>query len=519
VLSVSGRHGYPPGSAASLAGRALAALASAALLTLAFPKAGWGWLAWVALVPLLLACRGARPGAAFLIALPAGMAAALGVYSWIMEVDVRWFHVLLLALWLGLFPAAWSAGVALLARSRAPLLLTAPALWVVADWVKAHAGFMSIPWATLAHAQHRNLALLQSATLAGEYGPTFLVVLANVALADAIARRRVARGTCVAAGVLAAAHLLGWAALARPAGGPALRVAAVQPSITVSERATPAGREESYRRLLRLTEEAAAGRPALIAWPETAIRDLAREPGMSTRIQGLVDAMGIPLVVGTSEFMKFSRGDGADLAPEYRAFNSAYVFRPGRAPDPPYRKIILVPFAEYLPLEGVVRWPAWFSTWLYPSLPGERIQDFRLDDGTAFTVRICWEGVFADLVRPSVRAGVSLLVQINNANHFNHSAAEPQHLLVTVLRAVENRLAVLVSSNSGPSAIIDPYGRVLAEIPDLFAAASISRPVPLGGGGTLYTRWGDWFVALAALLALAALGDALRACATAGDRR
>ena len=118
-----------------------------------------------------------------------------------------------------------------------------------------------------------------------------------------------------------------------------------------------------------------------------------------------------------------------------------------------------------------------------------------------------------------MRAGVSLLVQINNANHFNHSAAEPQHLLVTVLRAVENRLAVLVSSNSGPSAIIDPYGRVLAGIPDLFAEGSISRPVPLVGGGTLYTRWGDWFVALAALLALAALGDALRARGASGDRR
>jgi apolipoprotein N-acyltransferase len=490
-------------------GRLAAGLASAALLTLTFPKAGCGWLGWIALVPLLLACRGLRPRAAFLVALPAGMAAALGIYSWILEIDIHGYQVLLLALWLGLFPAVWSAGVALLARSRVPLLLTAPALWVAADWVKAHAGFMAVPWATLAHAQHRNLALLQTATLAGEYGVTFLVVLANVALAEAIARRRLGRGTLAVAGVLAAAHLLGWAVLARSADGPAVRVAAIQPSILISERATPAGREESYRRLLRLTQETAASRPALIAWPETAIRDLGREQGMSDRIQGLVDTMGIPLVVGTSEFMKFTRQDETDLPLEYRAFNSAYVFRPGRAPDPPYRKIILVPFAEYLPLEGYVHWPSWFATGLYPSIAGDRLQEFRLDDGTAFTIRICWEGVFADLIRPSVRAGARLLVQINNANHFNHSAAEPQHLLVTVLRAVENRLAVVVSSNSGPSAIIDPYGRVLEQIPELFTAAAISRTVPLASGGTLYSRLGDWFVALAGLLALIGLGDAL----------
>ena len=442
-------------------------------------------------MPLLLACRGLSPRAAFLVALPAGMAAAIGVYSWIMEIEaVRWYHVLLLALWLGLFPALWSSGVALLVRSRLPLLLTAPALWVVGDWVKAHAGFMAVPWATLAHGQHRNLPLLQTATLAGEYGTTFLVALGNVALADAIARRRPVRGTLLAAAILAVAHLGGWGVLAAAPETPVLRVGAVQPSILLSERATPAGREASYRRLMRLTTEVAEHRPALVAWPETAIRDLSHDPAMTARIQDLVDGMGIPLVVGASEFMKFTRRDGPELPVEFRAFNSAYVFRPGRPPDAPYRKIILVPFAEYLPLEGTVRWPSWFVPQLFHSIPGDRLQEYRLDDGTPFTVRICWEGVFADLIRPSVQAGARLLVQINNANHFNNSAAEPQHLLVTVLRAVENRTPILVSSNSGPSAIIDPYGRVLAEIPDLFAAGTIDASVRLGNGGTLLLALG-----------------------------
>jgi apolipoprotein N-acyltransferase len=498
-------------SVAGFAARLAGGLASAALLTLAFPPFDQGWLAWVALVPLLLACRGAGPGPALVVGLVAGAAASLGVYSWILEVPVRWYHVLPLALWLGLFTGAWSAGVAVLARSRVPALLAAPSLWVAADWVKAHAGFLAIPWGTLAHTQHRDLALLQTATLAGEYGVTFLVVLANVAVAGTIARGRRGRGAGAAVAGLAAAHLLGWAALAPHTGAPSLRVAAIQPSILLGERATAAGRDESFGRLERLTAEAAVARPALIAWPETAIRDLGHEPALAARIQRLVDGTGIPLVVGASEFTKFSRRDGTDLPPDFRAFDSAHVFRPGRAPDPPHRKTILLPFAEYLPLEGIVRWPAWFAPRTYPSLPGERLREFLLDDGTAFTIRICWEGAFADAIRPSVRAGARLLVQINNANHFGRSAAAPQHLLVTVLRAVENRLPAVVSSNAGPSAIIDPWGRVLAGIPELFAAGAVTAAVPLGDGGTFYTRWGDWFVALASLVALAALGDAVRA--------
>ena len=113
---------------------------------------------------------------------------------------------------MGLYPAAWCGGLALLARWRLPAIVLAPALWVTLDYLRAHAGFLALPWATLAHSQHRNLPLLQVATVAGEYGVTFLVVLGNAALAGLVARRAW-RSALVAGLLVALAHAGGALAL------------------------------------------------------------------------------------------------------------------------------------------------------------------------------------------------------------------------------------------------------------------------------------------------------------------
>src|SRR5215467_4939471 len=109
------------------------------------------------------------------------MAANLMIYHWLFEVDgFGIHHFAVLSTFFALYPAAWCAGISWLNRHRPSLVVAAPALWVLLDYVRAHAGFMSFPWGTLAHTQHQNLALLQIATLTGEYGVTFLVVLGNV---------------------------------------------------------------------------------------------------------------------------------------------------------------------------------------------------------------------------------------------------------------------------------------------------------------------------------------------------
>ena len=71
-------------------------------------------------------------------------------------------------------------------KMRLPLILGMPALWVALDFLKAHLGFLSLPWATLAHSQHENLALIQLASVTGEYGVTYIIVMVNTAIALAL---------------------------------------------------------------------------------------------------------------------------------------------------------------------------------------------------------------------------------------------------------------------------------------------------------------------------------------------
>jgi apolipoprotein N-acyltransferase len=480
------------------------ALLTAGLLVLSFPNPDQGWLAWVALVPLLLACHGLGTLMAGALGLLSGVATAFGIFRWLFEITAFGLHhALILALYLGLYPAAWCSGLVLLAGRGVPLIVTGPALWVALDYLKAHAAFMALPWATLAHSQHRNLAVLQLATLTGEYGVTFLVVMASVAVAG-ILTRRAWLSAAAAATIIALAHGAGAVALSQGVATPSLRVAVVQPSILIPERSTAADRAATLERLERLTQRAAAKRPALIAWPETAVLDLAKDPGLIERVQTLARAVGTPLVVGASEFVKFPRPaeEGKGKVLPGGSYNSAYLVVPGQPLGAPYHKMLLVPFGEYLPLQPAVRWPAWLVPKVFNSIPGDGQQVFTLPDGTVVGTLICWENLFAGFVRAWVSDGAQLLVQLTNDNWFGPTAAPWQHNLASVLRAVENRVPVVIASNTGPSQIVDPHGRIRATVPRLFVEGVAVADVPLGSGGTVYTRAGDLFV-LGLVMALA----------------
>lgn len=478
------------------AARCGGALLSGVLIVLSFPTPDQGWLAWVALVPLLLVCEGLKPGAAFALGLLTGVGTAFGVFRWLFEVPgFEMHHALLLALYVGLYTAAWSAGLSLLKRARMPLLMTAPALWVVLDYLKAHAGFLALPWATLAHSQHKNLAILQVASLTGEYGVTFLVVMGSVTVTELV-MRRAWRSALVAGLVIGLAHAGGAVVLARSGERPGIRVAVVQPNIGAGEQRTPGDRTATMERLERLTLAAAATRPALIVWPETAVGDFSRDRSLAERLQALAVTVQTPLIVGASESFKFAPRE-TGVVMRVNSYNSAYFVPPGEPIGEPYRKMRLLPFGEYLPLEGVVPWPSWLVPRVHAMTPGGVQRQFMLPDGGRVGVLICWENLFADFVRPAVQGGAQLLVQLTNDAWFGRTGAPRQHNLASVLRAVENRTPIVIASNTGPSQIIDPYGRVVAGVPALFSEGVATAAVPLGAGGTPYTRAGDLFALVA----------------------
>ncbi len=212
--------------------------------------------------------------------------------------------------------------------------------------------------------------------------------------------------------------------------------------------------------------------------------------GLATSVAA---SFGIPLIVGAAQVEKFAKG-AAEVSIGRRAFNTAHLFRPSEPLTQPYRKRVLVPFAEYLPHPDVIPWPEWLAPRVSEMTPGQSAQLFNVTTNLSIGTLICWENLFAPLARESVHDGAQILVQLTNDVWFGHSAAPKQHNLMSVMRAVENRVPIVIASNTGPSQIIDGYGRVVAGVPGLFTKGLAMGSIQTGTGSTFYTDVGDVFV-------------------------
>lgn len=212
--------------------------------------------------------------------------------------------------------------------------------------------------------------------------------------------------------------------------------------------------------------------------------------------QSLADQSGIPIVLGSSAM----EWKPTAIPPRADSYNSAYLLVPGQTrPAARYDKIHLVLFGEYVPFRYTYRWLYDFLNGITPwgrggveySLsPGEQFNAFEIpvvspaipapsvgtasapfgSDGSTRIYRagtpICYEEIMPYVPRAFVRGGgageknIDLLLTISNDGWFLHSAELEQHLAAAVFRAVENRIAVARSVNTGASATIHPNGRI-----------------------------------------------------------
>lgn len=505
-----------PGSAFDISRRIALAGLSAALLFLSLPDPDQGRLAWIVLVPLLIACRGLGPVQSCGIGLFYGLLANLFVFSWILHVPgFRYHHCGMAAFYLALYPAAWCGGLALLARTKLPRLLVAPSLWVFLDFIKAHAGFLALPWASLAYTQHENLPLLQIMTITGEYGVTFLLVMANSAVYELIFNRSWRRAAAVLV-LIPGFWAWGTWELSQTPSSRNILASVIQPGILLTERQTASGRLASLQRLEKLTRDAARQNPSFIVWPETALRGFPNDPFQTEQVKKLVRSIHIPLILGTSEYEKFSLP--ADPVTHTiklgtRSYNSAYLVTPDGTLSTPYRKRRLVPFAEYLPGQPDLNWPHWIVHKSFNILPGNQPGYVFPERDLKIALIICWENLFPDFIRPLAGNGVAAIVQLTNDNHFGLSAAPRQHNIASRFRAVENRVPVVVASNTGPSVIFDSFGRPVALMDRLFSSGTATGLISRGSGGTCYTLYGDVFAYGCSCITLLWLYFAIR-----GDR-
>jgi len=274
---------------------------------------------------------------------------------------------------------------------------------------------------------------------------------------------------------------------------------------------TPEMVDTIYGRLRDLTRCALTNdRPDLVIWPETAVPDDVRSSQASYDVvYGLV-SNAAPILLGSTDTLY---PDNAK--PLY--FNSAFLFNTNGAIAAVYDKQHLVAFGEYIPLRKEFPPVGWLTPIEDSFTPGTNSVVFRLErPAVSFSSLICFEDTVAEIARGFVRHGARLLVNQSNDAWFDPSAMSRQHLLHSILRAVENRVPVLRSCNTGVSCCIDRFGRVYDVAADAqgrvagpgFRTSAVMVPAD-AAPETFFTRHGDWFgpgaAGVAGLLALGAL--------------
>ena len=412
---------------------------------------------------------------------------------------------LLLAAYLGLFTGLFAAvQSALLMHWGTKALGAAPLLWVAQEYLLS-LGELGFPWLLLGHSQAIFPTLIQHASITGVYGVSFWIVLVNLLILFSLTGTR----RILPIGGLLLCFALPWlhAWIVIPPvkkTADAVRVALVQPNVTLEEKWGPDGLERSFASLEKLSRQAAAQSPDLLVWPETALPCYLRfRPGCRQRAARLVDELQIPLLTGASDYDYEKKGP----------YNAAFFLRPDKSEMQSYAKTHLVPFGERTPFRDLIPllrdidWTALTGA-LGPAefAPGSKRTLFA-HPRAPFAVLICFESVFPDLVRRSVAEGARLLVNITNDSWFGKTAGPYQHARLSIMRAVENRTPVARCATSGISLFIDPFGRTF-QATELFVAAVAVGDLSPFPGRSFYTRHGDLFAhfaLLASALCLAGL--------------
>jgi apolipoprotein N-acyltransferase len=385
----------------------------------------------------------------------------------------------------------------------------------VSEWLRGTL-FTGFPWNTLGMALGQNAWLMQGASLVGLYGLTVLAILicaAPATLGTGPTRAGRIGAPAMALAGLAALALFGAMRLtAGPVGSVAdVRLRLMQPNLPQDAKFRPENRDEIMRHYLTLSDRATSPRSTGVAdathlvWPESAFPFLLhRDAQALAQIAALLPA-GTHLITGAAR-----ADDPLPGEVEYRYYNAIHVVGHDGAVVGTYDKIHLVPFGEYFPgvfdsvLRGMgirqfVHVPGGFEA-------GERGSGLVVPGLPPVAATICYEAIFPGAV---VAAGSrpGLILNVTNDAWFGNTPGPYQHFAQSRLRAVEEGLPVIRAANSGISAVVDPYGRVLASLPlgkegvlDAALPNAIAPPVfaPYGKALVIGLILCCWFAALVA---------------------
>jgi len=514
----------------------LLVLLSAGLQILVFPLPNLYMLCWVAVTPLLLALLRARqpdtlqlragikllpakPLQAFLLGYVCGILWYAGTCYWIYQVMRQYGGVnapaavgilVLFCLYLAIYHGLFGLLIGLLAgdsRFGRRALVLAPLLWVAVELARTRVtGF---PWDLLGTTQVDNIPLARIATVTGVYGLSFEIMIVNAAWTAAFLVPREKRKPLLLA-VIAAVLVLQAGRLVPAPTSVSDRVATlVQANVPILEGAdwTTDYFTATLHDLTEISQNPGSAsstsgppsHPDLMVWPESPAPFYATDPFFRGAVGHLARQTNAWVLTGSIG----SRGLSENRAQPTAIYNSAGLVSPSGEWVSRYDKVHLVPFGEYVPFKRMFGFAGGLTKEVGDFSRGNSRAPLEAD-GTRLGVFICYESIFPDEVRQFAAQGAQVLVNISNDGWYGDSGAYAQHLKQSRMRAVEDARWLLLDTNTGVTASVDPYGRIVATLPRKVRAA-LQAPYALSIATTFYTRHGDWFAYLCAIISAVAL--------------
>jgi len=260
-------------------------------------------------------------------------------------------------------------------------------------------------------------------------------------------------------------------------------VGLMQGNLTEDLKWDPGNVALNFQRYFDLSRGAAAKGAQLIIWPETATPEyILQKPFYRDMMRNFIDSLDVPVLTGTPYYESVGPG-------EYIFFNSAVLLKPHDENYKVYFKNRLVPVSEKIPFREKFKILREIRLGQADWSNGEEQTIFEID-GYKFATAICFESVFPGYCRKFALLGAEFLVVITNDMWFGKTSLLEQHAMMSVFRAIENRIPVVRSANTGISMAIDKWGRVTAKS-GIFVPASMIVKITPEESRSIYGKIGD----------------------------
>jgi apolipoprotein N-acyltransferase len=425
------------------------------VMSFAFPRYHLFPLAWVALAPLVARTAMANARAAFLHFFVAGAVFYLLLLQWLLA-NVFWVggwavvgYMLLslaMAVYWGLAGAAWRWARAV---PYIPAALALAVIWYAMEWLQGLL-LTGFGWGWLGYSQGPDLAVAQWAALGATPLVSAVLVGTGALLGEAWAGRE-RRGTrlAAAAALAALAHGGGWLMLDAPEPrDDRYHVGLFESAFPLEMKWDREYTAEMVRSGVEKSRQLAAATPVdLFIWPEAALMAPVGDARIRPLVENLVTSTDTPLFTGAVR-----------TGEEGAFYNSSVLLEADGSVAGHYDKVHLAPFGEYVPLGDLIPFVAKVVPAIGDITPGRESVIFDAA-GRAFGPLICFEVLFPGMALDLAAMDADFLVVITNLAWFGESTAIAQEAEIARFRAIEARLPLVHSANTGDSGVFDPWGR------------------------------------------------------------